>query len=139
MDKHIVLTNQIKEIEKVQSTLNEYFWELSIGEYDRKKLFIAVDEILSNIIYYGFDDVQEHFITLQVMSGQDSIELIFTDDGKYFDPLDYLAHGKPLTPDEKTGGLGLNLISKLMNQLQYHRLDNKNIFRINLKFNSVPQ
>ena len=90
MDMHIMLTNQIKEIEKVHSTLNEYFWKMSIGDYDRKKLFIVVDEILSNIIYYGFEDEQEHIISLHVAPTAEGIELEFTDDGKYFDPLDFI-------------------------------------------------
>lgn len=136
MDMHIMLTNQIKEIEKVNSTLNEYFLKLSIGDYDRKKLLIVVDEILSNVIYYGYEDEEEHIISLQLVPSEKGIALEFTDDGKYFDPLDFLQHHPIVTQDEKAGGLGLNLISKLMNHMDYQRKDNKNVFMIQLNYNS---
>ena len=64
------------------------------------------------------------------------IELEFTDDGKYFDPLDFLKH-HPMTPqDEKAGGLGLNLILKLMNHMEYQRKENKNVFTLHLNYNT---
>jgi anti-sigma regulatory factor (Ser/Thr protein kinase) len=59
------IANQLKEIENVQARLSDYLKELPLDDYDRKKVFIAVDEILSNIINYGYIDNKPHTIHIR--------------------------------------------------------------------------
>ncbi len=133
----ITLTNQIRDIERIHRALNEYLWTIRIEDYERKKISITVDEVLSNIIKYGYDDDLEHTITFHIIPLHGSIELEFIDDGKHFDPLDYLRHQSNVLSEDKTGGFGLKLISKLMHDIHYNRNGHQNILRI--KLNYKPQ
>lgn len=78
----ITIINNIQEISLVHETLLTYMAKLPLDSEDQK-ISIAVDEILSNIIFYGFEDHLEHHITLQLKHSEGNIDLEFVDDGVY--------------------------------------------------------
>ena len=119
----IEIANHIKEIRKVHQTMARYLREQSLGEYDRKKVSIAVDEILSNIISYAYDDKGRHIIRVNLDCAEDQLTLEFMDDGKQFDPTEFIrTQGERSAEDmDRVGGLGLKLVGRLMNRLAYQR------------------
>ncbi len=119
----IEIANHIKEIRKVHQTMDRYLREQSLGEYDRKKVSIAVDEILSNIISYAYDDKGRHIIRVNLDCAEDQLTLEFMDDGKQFDPTEFIrTQGERSAEDmDRVGGLGLKLVGRLMNRLAYQR------------------
>ncbi|MDZ4709105.1 MAG: ATP-binding protein [Saprospiraceae bacterium] len=135
------IANQLREIEKVQIQLVDYLKELPLDDYDRKKIFIAVDEILSNIINYGYDDNERHTIQIRFDATETGMNMEFIDDGKYFDPIHFVRHHLPKVQldDEKSGGLGLHLVHRLMNQMQYNRVDDKNRLILGLNYTNNNQ
>lgn len=130
------ITNRIKEIERVHFQLREYCRNLPLTDYELKKINIAVDEILSNIISYGYDDHDGHTIFLKFESSEDELVMEFVDDGKFFDPTNFVQHHLPRTrpDDDQNGGLGLHLVHRLMNRMHYERMGNQNKLILNLKF-----
>jgi anti-sigma regulatory factor (Ser/Thr protein kinase) len=60
------------------------------------------------------------------------------DDGIYFDPIHFVHHQLPKVrlDDEKNGGLGLHLVYRLMNHMQYDRIDNTNKLIVGLKYSN---
>jgi anti-sigma regulatory factor (Ser/Thr protein kinase) len=130
------IANQLQEIENVQARLSDYLKDLPLDDYDRKKIFIAVDEILSNIINYGFIDNKYHSIHIRFDNTETGINIEFIDDGIYFDPIHFVHHQLPKIQldDEKSGGLGLHLVYRLMNHMQYDRIENRNKLIVGLKY-----
>ena len=95
-------------------------------------LRIALDEVVSNIVKYGYADNAHHDITIhwEIRSGR--LETRIEDDGIAFDPLrapepDLAA---PLAT-RRAGGLGVHFVKKLMNSVTYERVDGRN--RLTLK------
>ena len=121
----ITIINNIQEISLVHETLLTYMAKLPLDSEDQKKISIAVDEILSNIIFYGFEDHLEHHITLQLKHSEGNIDLEFVDDGIHFDPLEFIHMRQSLPKTDKAGGLGLDIVSKITHQLHYSRIENK--------------
>ena len=130
------IPNQLKEIENVQARLRDFLKDLPLDDYDRKKIFIAVDEILSNIISYGYEDNARHTIHIRFDATKTGMNMEFIDDGIYFDPIHFVHHHLPKVQldDEKNGGLGLHLVHRLMNQMQYSRLEDKNRLILGLNY-----
>lgn len=84
-----------------------------------------------NIVSYGFKADGNHFMEVSLTVAQGLVRTEVVDDGIAFNPL--------LSPDPDTtlgvedreiGGLGLFLVKKLMDKVEYERRDNLN----NLKF-----
>lgn len=132
----IEIINHIKEIKRVHQALDRYLLEQSLGEYDRKKVSIAVDEILSNIISYAYEDKGRHTIRVNLDCTEDRLTLEFLDDGKQFDPIEFIRNqGERSAEDmDRVGGLGLKLVGRLMNRLAYLREGNQNKLTLVLNY-----
>jgi anti-sigma regulatory factor (Ser/Thr protein kinase) len=90
-------------------------------------VLLAIEELVTNCIDYGYDDAAEHTIVIEL--GLDDATLIMTviDDGHAFDPLAAAAPDPSLAPERRTpGGLGIHMLRKLSDSMQYERRDRMN-------------
>jgi serine/threonine-protein kinase RsbW len=95
---------------------------------------VALDEVLSNIISYGYEDgVQsEILVRLDYRPGEVLVEI--EDAGKPFDPLKAPVPDLALPLDERpVGGLGIHFIKSLMDEVAYAHVDGKNRLRLRKK------
>jgi serine/threonine-protein kinase RsbW len=88
---------------------------------------LALDELFTNIISYGFRDDLEHQVKIQIMRENGTLNLFVEDDGIPFNPLET----KKIVPSRdiencRIGGIGLHLVKKLMDQVCYERCKGKN-------------
>ena len=92
----------------------------------RSQLLVAADEIFANIVRYS--EATHWTLSVELMHYPEGVRLVFTDDGKQFDPL---AHRDPditITADERlVGGLGILIVKKTMAPVTYKRRGNLNI------------
>jgi serine/threonine-protein kinase RsbW len=99
-------------------------------ELPQKCLFeinLGLDELFTNIISYGFDDGIEHQIKFSLAKEQETLVVQVEDDGKPFNPLE--ATGPEVSQDLDTiniGGLGIHLVKKMMDDIDYQRVKGKN-------------
>ena len=100
------------------------------------QLDIAIDEIFSNIVFYAYPE-EPGPVSVEAGVEEDGFfELTFTDSGIPYNPL----HGKkpditlPLE-ERPIGGLGIHIVRTLMDEVQYHYQNDRNILilRKNLK------
>jgi serine/threonine-protein kinase RsbW len=98
---------------------------------------IALDEVLSNIIAYGFADGEqsEILVRLGYRPGEMVVEVV--DSGKPFDPLTVPAPdlGTSLAA-RQIGGLGIHFVRSLMDEVAYARVSGKNRLRLSKKLPS---
>ena len=89
---------------------------------------LAVDELVTNTINYGYDDGGEHRIEIALRFEGGTLVVEITDDGRAFDPLQAPEPdlGAPLE-ERAVGGLGIYLSRKLMDGIAYRREDGRNI------------
>ena len=91
------------------------------------KILISCEEIFLNICKYAYNS--EHgdiFLDIRLNMGKIVIEI--QDFGIPFDPLSYVS--KKVNETKKSGGLGILLVRRLMDDIKYLRDDNKNILII---------
>ena len=108
----------------------------SIGVSDKTifEMNLALDELFTNIISYGFQDHQEHFIKINITIEGDLLEMRIEDDGVPFNPMESKTPDLQCDIEEcKIGGLGIHLIKKLMDHLHYQRVADKNILVLRRK------
>lgn len=83
-------------------------------------LELAVDEALSNVIEHACAGRDDALVELEVKHEGDSFTILISHDGASFDPA-----GRPETDlkahvaQRRVGGLGLFLIKKLMDEVEY--------------------
>lgn len=122
------LDSDITKIAAVAEQIEEWANNLNLSPKDIFQVNLAIDEILTNIISYGYDNKEQHEIKLELVYAQSCLMITITDDGKSFNPLDIeMPDVKAQLEDRPVGGLGFYLVSKVMDQVTYSRESGKNV------------
>lgn len=88
---------------------------------------IAIDEILSNVVYYSGSEN----MTVQMWLWERQVKLAFVDNGTPYNPLEQENPDVTLSASErKVGGLGIYMVKTMLDALEYRYENGKNIFTI---------
>jgi phosphoserine phosphatase RsbU/P len=122
------LKNRVAEIARLGERLREFAAGHQLTPSVLYDLNLALEEAVTNIISHGYSDHREHeiLVRIRVESGEVIAEL--RDDARAFNPLT-VPEADVTTPlDEKTaGGLGIHLMRKVMDEIEYHRMEDGNL------------
>ena len=88
---------------------------------------LTIEELVTNCIKYGYDDSAEHQIEIELKFSAGELVVTVTDDGHAFNPLDLPDRNTNIPVEElPIGGLGIHLLRKMSDRMDYARIDGKN-------------
>jgi len=122
------LKNRIAEIAALGERLGEFAAVHQLTPNVLHDLNLALEEAVTNIISHGYSDHREHeiLVCIRVESGAVIAEL--KDDARPFNPLTVPEADATKPLDERTaGGLGIHLMRKLMDGIEYQKLEDGNL------------
>ena len=95
---------------------------------DSPKPAIVMDEIVSNIVRCS----GANGFTVGIDAGEDGIRMVFSDDGRAFDPTtEVAAPDITASAEERSiGGLGIFMVKKMAKSVAYERRDDKNVLTV---------
>jgi anti-sigma regulatory factor (Ser/Thr protein kinase) len=94
----------------------------------RNAFDLSLEEWVTNVISYGYEDRTPHWITLRFFVDGTSARVEVEDDGRPFDPLSCPPVDIAASLDERgIGGLGIHLIRRLMDSVEHRRVDGRNL------------
>lgn len=133
--KTLVLTNDIREMSRIIEAINQVADAVACHPAVLHDVILAMEEIFSNIIFYGFGDDLSHTITLDIVIEDQALVLTLQDEGIPFNPLNVHV-GPPDKPLEERdqGGMGIFLAKNLMDKMAYHRERGKNVLRMEKRY-----
>lgn len=135
LSNKLVVDAKLYNLDKVINFTNKYLEEYNVSREFLNKIHLSVEELFVNICNYAYsDDIGPFTIVLDVEN--DILTITISDSGVKFNPLDKLDPDVSITPDERQiGGLGIFLVKKNMDSVEYSYVDNKNILvmRKNIK------
>lgn len=124
----IELKNDMNEIGRMAEELERYCDEEQLPMKTGLELNLVLEELVTNIISYGYEDEAEHLITIDIIRDEDTLNIKVVDDGAAFNPLEA---PPPLMSenidDLEPGGLGIHLVKKLTDEAVYSREGDLNI------------
>ena len=110
--------------------VEQQVFDLGLDAGSAAKVFVAVEELLTNIILYsGLTQADTVEIGIEPL-GIGGVEIVLIDSGIAYNPFFHMRGPvHPLTPVEnrKVGGLGIYLVWRLMDKISYLRENEKNI------------
>ena len=119
-EKYLELSCDLSELEKIKKCI----FELQIDNGIKKKIFLACDEIFSNITSYsGAERVQ-----FRCIRNADKVTVTFTDNGIYFNPLESKVEKD--FEDFDLGGMGISLVKELCSCINYSNIQGANILSL---------
>jgi anti-sigma regulatory factor (Ser/Thr protein kinase) len=125
------LRNNLSELATLCEKMESVGQTLGLSRRCLFEMNLALDELFTNIISYGFQDQSEHFIRVNISADQDVLTVVLEDDGMAFNPVARIPPEVPCTLDEcKVGGLGIHLVKNLMDEIVYERRAGMNVLTL---------
>jgi serine/threonine-protein kinase RsbW len=121
------IKNKMEEMPAIVSMVDGFGVKHGISDRVINEINLALDEILCNIISYGYPHGEpgEIMVRLRYRPGEVTAEI--HDDGVSFDPLQAAPPDFAATVnDRKVGGLGITFVKELMDEVAYSRVANQN-------------
>lgn len=128
--------NRHEEFERIVDAIDRFAIEHRLAADVVSDVQLALDEVLTNIVDYGYTDDAKHeiHVGLSIDEGEGVLEATIEDDGVPFNPLE------TAPPDtsarlqaRRIGGVGLHFVKNLMDEVSYDRVGDRN--RLVLKKN----
>jgi serine/threonine-protein kinase RsbW len=96
---------------------------------------VSLDEVLANVVRHGLAGREGAAIEVEMRLDGGALppvcELLVSDDGPAFDPLATAEADTSLdVEDRPIGGLGITLVRRLMDSVEYERRDGRNSLRM---------
>jgi serine/threonine-protein kinase RsbW len=121
----------VSEIERLNRVVR-HFGELH--EIPGRTLYsvnLALDELVTNAILYGFDEVNTEEIVIRIDATLAEVVATMEDHGREFDPLQAPVPNLDAPLAERSiGGLGIHLVRSLMDRVDYRRDGSKNVLTV---------
>ena len=118
-------------------TVEEFAAAESLSSGVSGKLNLVLDELITNSINYGLQDVAEPHLALRLASaaGRDVLEAVLEDNGSPFDPFSEApVPDTTLELDERPiGGLGVMFVKQFTESAAYERVNGLNRITLRIK------
>jgi anti-sigma regulatory factor (Ser/Thr protein kinase) len=125
------LRNDLSELATLCDKMESVGRSLNLSRRCLFEMNLALDELFTNIISYGFQDRSEHLIRVHISADRNVLTVVLEDDGMPFNPVDRIPPEMPCTLDEcKVGGLGIHLVKNLMDEVIYERRAGTNVLTL---------
>ena len=127
------INNNFEELKILNRSVRTFLGTINISSKTIYKVNLILEEMITNIIKYGYVDNNQHEIEVNINITAEHIRLRIIDDGNEFDSA---MSPNPDTdiPLEKMriGGLGIFLVKNISNNIKYKRHKKKNILRVKI-------
>lgn len=129
--EELTLINKIEEIGKLEPFIEQIGERLSLAPDLVFNLNLVLEEAVSNVINYAYPHQEGKEINIQASLMKDNLIFVITDSGVAFDPTLVPEADITLSAEERPiGGLGIFIIKQIMNEVNYQRIDGKNVFTL---------
>ena len=127
----ITLPAVVDSIEKVTEFVNDRLQKSNIPQKIQTQIDVVIDELMSNVTKFAYRDGKNGNISVEMEVNEEEIAMTFRDSGVPFNPLEQADPdvNAPLE-QRKIGGLGLFLVRKTMDRLNYVYENGQNVLTV---------
>jgi anti-sigma regulatory factor (Ser/Thr protein kinase) len=117
----VSIDNNIDNAALISKEISEFCIKNNIDNRNSQMIALSAEEMISNIIIYGYKNKKQSFIDINLKKTDDTLILRIRDDGMPFDPTKY-----EVDNDEKYMTSGIKLVEKITDTMTYMRILNLN-------------
>lgn len=131
--QHLKLSNRLSELTRLTEFIEDIAQKHNLALPLQSKLNLALEKVIVNTIEYGYSDEKEDTIEIEFHKEGSTLCFTLTDSAKEFDPTKVAEADTTLPQEERhIGGLGILLLRKIMDNIEYQRNNNKNILTLKI-------
>ncbi len=126
--------NRLDELSRVTNDALRFLQESGVAGRAVHVVHLAIEEMGTNILKYGYDDAAVHEILLRVEIQHGSVRLVLEDDGHEFNPVMVPQPDVRQPVEERLpGGLGIHLVREMVDQMDYERRGGRNRLSLRIR------
>jgi serine/threonine-protein kinase RsbW len=128
---HQTIANDFANLGELMESATRFLESEGVDAQAVYRINLALEEMVTNIIKYGYDTPGRHEIDVTLDVGAKEVALVIVDDGHGFNPVLQEKKEPADNPeDREIGGWGIPLIKKLLHSMDYRREGGRNILEI---------
>jgi anti-sigma regulatory factor (Ser/Thr protein kinase) len=128
LNLELTLANQRSAVGRLQDQMEAFGREHGVAARELHGVQLALEEHLTNVLCYAYDDEVEHQIRVRTHLTGTELRVEVEDDGRPFNPL---AQPEPdlskAIEERRIGGLGIHMMRKSLDRLEYRREAGRNV------------
>lgn len=127
----ITVQASTEHLSEVRDFIASYATKHGISSHEVEDIRLAVDEAYTNIIKHAYQNDPSQFVEIIMGSNENEFWVSLMDDGKSFDPTAYPEPDvRRKIKARERGGVGVFLMKKLMDRIEYYKHKNTNELRM---------
>ena len=135
--KSIVLPNDVEEVSKLTAFVEEVCEAMGFDGALTAQLTLAIEEAVVNVMKYAYPPQKRGDVTIEAQSNDLRLKFTIIDSGMPFDPTVRAEVDTTLSAEDRPiGGLGIHLVRKIMDSINYERVDSFNVLTLRKKLNN---
>ena len=136
-DLHVTLSPRLSAVRNLSRMVETFGNANQLPEPKIYMVNLALDELITNAVTYGFDGIACPKIEITVRVTDTALVLTMVDNGTKFDPTaDTHPDVSSGIAERAIGGLGLHLVKTFADRLSYEFVDGRN--RLTLEHDLMP-
>lgn len=136
LNQSITLPNDIAAVPQLTSFVDNVCSRLNIDGSTVMQMNLALEEAVVNVMNYAYPKGTKGDVDIRALCDGAHMKFVLIDSGTPFDPTKHQTPDVQLSADERAiGGLGIFLVTQIMDNVSYERRNEKNILTLckNLK------
>jgi serine/threonine-protein kinase RsbW len=122
---------------ELRSFLQRSLEAYGFSEVDRHQVTLAVEEVCTNLIIHSHASNPKEVIYLEVKELEKKLAIEITDKGDAFNLLEYeVPDLKKVIEEKRKGGIGIFLVKKIMDEIEFESKNGENTCRLIKNFPS---
>jgi anti-sigma regulatory factor (Ser/Thr protein kinase) len=128
VEAELFMPNSVEGLNRLMEEATSFLESRGLPEAILYKAHLVLEEVLTNIIKYAFDDEDTHTITVRLALRPGELDMEFEDDGRAFNPLALPSPQMGGSIEQaQVGGLGVHLVRQSVDSVEYRRLSSGNV------------
>jgi len=130
----LTLPNDVQHVPQLSMFVEDICTAINLDEMTMLQMNLAIEEAVVNVMNYAYPEGVNGHVDIEVTATDEWLTFVITDTGKPFDPTKSAEVDITLSAEERRiGGLGIHLVRRLMDDIQYEYVDGHNILTLRKK------
>jgi serine/threonine-protein kinase RsbW len=132
------IRNKISELDSLRSGMETLGRTFGLSKKCLFQINLAIEEVFSNIISYGYTDQAEHWIKINIWHQDKTLNVRIEDDGIPFNPVEAeMPDFECPVEERRIGGLGCYFMRCFMDDVRYQRVGDKNVLTMKKRITEI--
>lgn len=118
-------------LKKIRSFVSDHLHDIQLNDEQSNLVVLAVDEVCANIMIHSNQCNHKKHLEISIRQDDQRVIIEVSDEGTAFNPQTYQEPKlDEVVRSRKKGGIGMMLVRRIMDKIEYDRIQGRNICRL---------